>query len=221
MKKLFIISIFALISYICCSQAIDNKTNIYLGSTYGCFIGKESIGHKNFIYPSLFTNYRNLFGVSLTGLYKIKDNLSLGFGFEFSKASVWELQESYVYSFSKTNLMSLSPVIQVHNKFQETGFSNRFKVFVEINPVIGLSQLILTNPLFEIQSVSFNVDQLLKSNDLFFGFSDNVGLEFSINQYVGVFSSYKINYNWINSRFYNDRNFTRGSLLFGAFVKLN
>jgi hypothetical protein len=205
---------------ICQGQILDNKVRIYYNYTIGGFNGKEMLTDGNFTAPSLFANCLNLTGFSFKGLIKTGPVISMGVAIERLKASGWELLDNADYSNSSVSLYSLSPVIQIHNKFKEPGFSNRFKIYAEVAPVAGYSKLTLTNPLFDIRSNEYNVSTPLNSSDFFLGIKGAIGVEFAINQVAGICCSYSLSYNRISSKLYSDTHFSASQVQVGAFVKL-
>jgi len=203
----------------CEAQVIDNKVNIYAEYIIGIFHGKELIEEKNFIYPSLYNNLKDIDGISLKWLYKNHQHISLGINVILLQASNWEYTGHSEYHGSKIKMQSISPTIQFHSKFSETNIFNRGRVFIEIGPTVGLSKLTLSNPLFDIQNEKDAVSIPMKSNDIFYGLTGNVGLEWAITQLIGIYITYSLQFNWVTSKLYNDNQFTSSQLGIGIIMK--
>lgn len=220
MRNIVLITSIILLSHFCKAQLIDNKINIYLGYNLSAFHGKETAKESSFISPSLYSNYNDLMELSLKALVKRNKFYSLGIGFNSLNASGWKMASSQIYNNSKIQQYSLSPTIQIHNKFAETGIFNRISIFFEIAPTIGLSGLTLANPLFNIQGQNGIVSQPMNSRDIFYGIKSNAGFELSITRAFGMFFSYSIQQNWIKSKLYNDNKFSCSNLGLGLVVRL-
>jgi hypothetical protein len=198
---------------------IDNRFNIYLRYGAGGFSGKKILQENNYISPSVYANYKNLTDYSFKGLTKTGEVISFGLGFDYTEASDWALLGYNDYNNSSIKLYSFSPIIQFHNRLKESGFLNRIRTYVEIAPTVGVSNLLLTNPLFDIQSNGYLVSAPLKSNNIFYGAKGEVGFELFVTHYLGLCASYAYNYNLITSKFYNDNHFSDSQFLLGVFVR--
>ncbi|NLD48864.1 MAG: hypothetical protein GX660_17015 [Clostridiaceae bacterium] len=218
---IFLLTIFITVSLNCRAQIIDNKINLYGGYERGRFYGNGSINENNFIYPSLYPNLKSLNGISLKILYNHPIQF-FGFGVTFThlKGIGWKSPDSPEYNGSKVILHSLSPTIQIHSKLTGKGVFNRFRLFFEIAPGIGLSKLTLSNPIFDIQSGNSIISQPMNSFDLFYGFKRDSGIELAINQNVNVYFSYSYSRNWIKSKLYADKHFSSSCLSLGAILRL-
>ena len=205
--------------HICNAQLIDNKLNIYLGCYNGLFHGKNQIQDGNFIFPSFYTNLNNFKGASIKALYKGYQNISFGLTLSKSFASDWDYENDEFYSASKVEMQSLATTIQLHNKFSHHGLFNRFKFFLEISPTIGFSTFSSSNELFAVQGTD-NITTPTTSNDFYYGFNGSTGVEYAFTQDLGMFISYSLQYNRIQSILYNDDHFTVSQLNIGFLLKL-
>lgn len=220
MKNVVLITFLFLLSFFCQAQLIDNKINIYFGYNQGGFHGKETIKEGSFISPSLYSNYSDLMELSFKAYVKRNKFYSLGLGFNSLNASGWKMASSQIYNNSKIKQYSLSPTIQIHNKFAETGIFNRIRIFLEIAPNVGLSELTLANPLFDIQGQNGIVSQPMNSRNIFYGIKSNVGFELSITRAFGIYLSYSIQQNWVKSKLYNDNKFLCSNIGIGLVIRL-
>lgn len=220
MKKTVLITITLLVSFFSQAQLIDNKMNIYFGYSTGVFHGKETIKDGSFIFPSLYANYTDLKGLSFKCLVNSNPIYSLGLGFNYSAASGWASSISEIYTNSQIHQYSLSPVIQFHTKFTETGIYNRIKGIFEIAPSFGFSDLTLATPLFDIQSQSGIVSQPMNSRDIFYGIGSKAGAELSVTHRLGIYVAYSFQHNWITSKLYNDKGFSSSQLCLGLIMRL-
>jgi len=207
-------------SIFCNAQVVDNKVNIYPGYETGLFHGNESINDQNFIYPSLYPNFKNLSGGSLKILCRYSNYFSFGITLMHIQAHGWEYPDSMLYQGSKMIMQSLSPTVQMRTKLAETGALNRIRVFFEIAPGIGLSKLMLTNPLFDIYSENGQINQPMNSSDLFYGVKGSAGMELAITQNFGIYFSYSYSHNRVESKLYADNHFSSSCLSLGIVLKL-
>jgi len=199
---------------------MDNKFNIYAEYITGIFHGKDLITEKNFVYPSLYNNLKDLSGITLKMLYKNNQNISWGLGVTRLQASNWSFTDHIEYQGSEVKLQSISPIIQFHNKYSESKFFNRGKFFIEIAPAIGQSDLSLTNSPFTIQNSNEIIAPPKESSDLFFGIKGSAGLEWTFAQSTGMVISYSLQQSWIKSKLYNDSHILSSQLSIGIFLKL-
>jgi len=218
-------------SYFSYAQLIDNKINIYFGYSIADFHGQNVLKEGDFISTSLFPNYLDVKGASFKGLIELNQFCSIGAGFDMISASNWQNHEYYDYLRSNANQYSISPTIQIHTKFKEAGISNRMKLFIEIAPIIGMSNINLSRVFFETQNQiitqyqgstqnrSLTVSTPNESSDRFYGAKGSTGLEWAINHYAGIYFTYSIQQSKITSKFYNDKQFLRSQLDFGIFLR--
>ena len=219
MRKILICIIIVLNVLESNAQFIKNDLNLSFSFKTGSFQGKGLLNDNNFITPSMFSNMRSLQGLSLKGMYSL-NYFNVGMNFSALNAENWSYLDNSKYIGSQVDIYTINPTIQIHNKFVETGVLNRIRVFFEIAPTFGFSNLTLVNPIFEIQSKSGIVSSPMKSTDLFFGFNGSAGFEFSISRIVGVFFSYSFQHNWVRSDLFQDKNFSSTLLDLGLFIKL-
>lgn len=221
-----VIFIFGLIVYLCSqvvickAQKLDNRINIYAEYITGIPHGKGLMEEKNFIYPSLFNNMKNINGISLKMLNKIQPYISWGLGMTFLQASNWKYADRLDFQGSTIGMQSISPIIQFHNRYSGSNFFNRTKLFLEIAPVVGLSNVTLSDSLFLIKSSNDPIIPPKNSHNLFFGVKSSVGLEWSVTQSIGLVFSYALQYNRIKSILYNENHFTGSQLNLGIILKL-
>lgn len=204
----------------CKAQKLDNHINIYAEYVTGIPHGKELIEEKNFIYPSLYNNMNNVDGMSLKVLYKNHPYISWGMAMTLLKASNWKYKDRLDFQGSTIGMQSISPVIQFHNQYSGSNFINRVNSFLEIAPLVGLSNVTLCDSVFQIKSLNDPIIPPKNSHDLFFGVKTSIGLEWSITQSVGLVFSYSLQYNWIKSILYNEKQFTGSQLNLGIILKL-
>lgn len=219
MRKTVILFVFVIICYQGYSQLIDNKINVYFGYNLASFSGQKVLNEKGFISPSLFSNYHSATGESIKGLMKLNQYCSIGLGLDVLSASRWENPLYNDYNGSTINLYAISPTINIHTKLKGTGIANRFKLFTELAPSIGQSNVKLSKSIFDLQSQSSRNTPPNSSNDTFIGAKWSAGLEVAINQFAGVFYTFSMQQNFINSKLYNDNHFFCTKMDFGLFLK--
>lgn len=96
---------------------------------------------------------------------------------------------------------------------------NRCKLYLEISPTVGFSTFSSSNELFVILGTD-NITTPTKSNDFYYGFNGSAGVECAFTQALGMFVSYSLQYNRVQSILYNDDHFTGSQLSIGFSLKL-
>jgi hypothetical protein len=219
MKKCLIIILLILLNEASNAQFVENRFNLYMSYSFGNFYGQEVLRDGSFIAPSLYSGNKSVTGINIKGLYIITPVLSIGAAVDYIVASDWQSIMYTDYIGSKTTLYSILPVIQFHNRFSEKGLFNCLTLVVEISPSFGSSELSMSQPIFDIYVGGSKVTQLMKKSDLFYGLSGSLGIEYSINQVIGLSIDYSVINSFIQSKLYSDTRFFYSQLQFGAFIK--
>lgn len=220
MKKFVFTILTLLITYAASAQIIDNKINIYFGYSMGSFLGPKNQTKGNFNYSSLFRNYKNVTGATFKVLYKYKSYYSVGFTVNYIHGTNWQLVGQYNYDGSGVKLYQFAPVIQFHNKYAQSSFGNRFKFFVEFEPLIGYTDISLGNKLFDIQGQAQNNSQPVTERDMFGGIGGSAGLEVVVYKILGLYFSYSVSHVWLKSNIFLDKNITSGMFHGGIIIRL-
>ena len=220
MKKLIILTFIVLLSSFCRAQFVGSQIKLYAGKSQGSFMGVDMINEGNFSAPSLFKYYKGFSGQNFKGLVKINPLISIGIGADMIKASNWVNPNASDYDGSALKQNSISTVIQFHKFFNKFNFCNGVNLFLEIAPVLGQTQINLKKSIWSIKSQNGTEAYPLQSKDAYYGIKGSAGLEWSFNQFVGLFASYSFQENKISSDFYNDKQFLRSQLDFGLFMKV-
>ena len=216
---LSIFSVFFIIST-ANSQLINKKLNIHVNYNIGDFMGKDFSNDNGFVYPYLYSNMTKLNGYSFKATYKIHSLFSAGLEGGEITGTNWSAENNILYEGAKVNLKSISPVFQIHTRYNETGFYNRLKIYGELAPVFGQSKLQLQKPIFEINSSSESEKLFLESVDNYFGIKGGAGVEFAFSKEAGINLSYSVQQNFISSAFYNDEYFLYSQLSIGLYFRL-
>ena len=220
MKRILIIVSVLLITPSVFGQLIDKKLNIYAAYNIGNFSGEEMSNNNGFIFPKLYSNMSELNGYSLKANYKILPLFSIGLEGGEMRGTNWSSENNDLYNGAEVRLKSISPVFQIHTRFNETGIFNRLKLFGEVSPVFGQSKLQLKNSIFEINSVDGIDMKLLESIDNYFGVKGCIGIEYAFSKGAGFMMSYSAQKNYISSAFYNDADFVFGQISIGLYFRL-
>ena len=219
-KELIIISLAMMTIFpLCKASLLDNKLNIYVQYLNGNFLGDNIIENSGFRYSSLYNNYNSLNGVSFKTSYKKNRFFSFGVSMTLSRAYNWELAGNSNYQDSNIKLNAISPIIQFHNKFYNSGIFNHCKIFLEVGPNIGVSHLYISESLFKIESIN-STDPPGYSRDHFYGIKGGVGMEWYISQTFGLLIAYSLERNWISSILNNDIHFSNSQLSVGLVLRL-
>lgn len=219
MKRFHLIIINILLFHGVHSQIIENRINLSLGYITGSFLGKELSEDKNFQYPSLFSNLKKINGVSFKIAYNLNKQFNVGINIESCSGLKWDFEGRTEYSGAEINLKAFSPSIQFQSKFSKQKLLNLY-YFFEISPRVGLSTTRLSNPLNDIQNSDGIILNSIESTDMFYGYRSNIGLKYLFSINLGTYSSFSYEYNWINSKLFNDKSFSRVILDFGVFIML-
>jgi opacity protein-like surface antigen len=205
------------------AQQIDNRLNITFGYHIFSFRGHTTISEGVFESPSLFSNFSRASGVSAKADYRIKKILSLGMCFTYFKASGWKMEKYAEYNGATASFNSLIPFLQLHTPFGESGWRNRFRVYLEGGPMVGLVNLKLAHPIFFTDSLN-GQDGDIKTPDsgsnVYFGFKTSAGLQFAVNRFLGVYAGASHHTYHLKSVFYNDRKTSSMSFDVGVLWRL-
>lgn len=202
------------------AQLIDTKTGIQLNYLSGKFLGDAQTGNDGFIYPFLFPNFNNLSGYSAKAIYKLHPLVSLGVEGNHKAASDWQMSGSNVYNGAEVRFRSIAPVLQIHTKFRESGIFNRLKIYGELAPIFGQSELKLDQPVFEIQDAGGTNSELTEAISNYSGIKYGAGFEFAVSQKIGLHFNYSLHQNQISSVLYNDDKFIFTQASFGLIFRL-
>jgi len=204
------------------AQLIDNRLDFSITYSYGKLYGQEAFNKENYIFPSLYPNYKGITGYSLKGIFKARDIFSFGLDVKNLSTTNWISKDYDDFNDSKTKLISFSPLIRVHNKFHKSGLLNRFSVFIECGPSIGYAKLMLSRPIFHIQAIHGDVSSdPLTSGDLFLGINASTGITYRLNQDFSICLGYSQSYNRVSSGFYMDKIIHYSEIDVGVIMKFN
>lgn len=207
-------------SHLLKAQLIDNKLNLYAGYTLGSFHGSPIYQEDNFEHPSFYTNLQNLKGLSLKSLYIVGNQFGVGFYFQSLNGTDWLMSEQEEYINSQVNLVSILPMIRLQNKTAEEGIRNRLTAFIELGPSFGNSSTELNKEMFDVTNGDYLNHIQMQGSDQYIGIQGSIGVEFALAQFIGIYSSYSLTYNWIESQFYPDENFAHSQITIGLFAKI-
>ena len=202
------------------SQLINKQFNIHVNYNVGDFMGEEFSIDNGFIYPYLYSNMTKLNGYTFKATYKILSLFSVGLEGGEMRGTNWGAENNILYEGAEVNLKSISPVFQIHSRFDETGIFNRLKIYGEVAPVFGQSKLQLQKPIFEIKNLSESENKFLESVDNYFGIKGSAGVDFTVSKAAGINFSYSVQQNFISSALYNDDDFLYSQFSFGLYFRL-
>jgi hypothetical protein len=202
------------------AQLAQKNLNLNASFNIGNFTGKEMSDNNGFIYPNLYSNLTKLNGYSFKATYKIHSLFSVGLEVGELRGTNWGAENNNLYEGAEVNLKSISPVFQIHTRYNETGLYNRLKIYGEIAPVFGQSKLQLQKPIFEINNSTESENKFLETIDNYFGIKGSAGVEFAFSKVAGLNVSYSVQQNFISSALYNDEDFLYGQLSIGLYFRL-
>lgn len=202
------------------SQLINKKLNIHINYNVGDFMGKKFSNDNDFIYPYLYSNMTKLNGYSFKATYKIHSLFSAGLEGGEMRGTNWSAENNNLYEGVEVGLKSISPVFQIHTRYNETGLYNRLKIYGEVAPVFGQSKLQLQKPIFEIDNTNESEMKFLETIDNYLGIKGRAGVEFAFSKDAGINLSYSVQQNFISSAFYNDEDFLYSQFSIGLYFRL-
>ncbi len=221
MRKITIVIIGFLLSPVVHAQLIDNKLNIYSSYSFGNFMGSKTINEDNYIAPSLYPNFNSVSGFSLKVVMNSKDYLSFGMNYDYQFADQWNLSDYSDFKDAEIHLHSVTPLVRIHNKFNDKGILNRLQFFLECGPTIGISSLNFSQPLFEIQPNENNISPPMSDHNFFGGLKGTIGMECSFTQRLGLFFSYSYDMDWVSSKLHSDNLMKCSTVNVGLVLKFN
>lgn len=219
MKKLIILSIIILLVITGKAQLINNNLNIYVGYSLVQPLGNSMFHEGDFITPALFPNFKDAKTISAKVLAAYNPTFSVGIGFNYLDEHNWSFQDYTDYLNSTIRQYSLSPTVQYHTRFKESGIFNHLRFYAEFAPSIQLAQFNTSSTLFVIEDKNGSILPPKHSNDLFFGIKGSGGIEAPLNQYVGIMLSYSFMQSYGSSKLYNDKKYTISQLEMGLYFK--
>ena len=202
------------------AQRLNNKLDLFVGSTSGTFYGDEFLIQDGFEFPSVYSNLKNLQAISVQGLFRIHKNVSVGLILEDAEASNWSVNSHDAYNGAMVELFSLSQVIQIHNRFVDYGIWNKLKLSFGISSTMGTSSLSLETSLSDLQEegvMILETDQTSESK--FFGVKGILGIEFDLNQHIGIHTNFAVSKNWLESNLHLDKSFSSSQITVGFYKK--
>lgn len=156
------------------------------------------------------------------GLVNTKGIFSYGFAYNYQTADSWMSENYSDFNSSKVEVHTISPLVRVHNRFRESGFYNRFKIYLELGPTVGVSELSLEEAPFSVVLPSGNVIPApVTDRSVLMGLNGAVGAEYAASQVVSLFLNYSYGISWISSpKLYNDSKLRSSVITLGVVFKL-
>ncbi len=218
MKKFTLFCIIYFWSINTYGQLLEDRTNFYVGYQSGLFIGNELLNDHGTVFPSFYSNLSSNNGLVVKYSFKLSSFLSGGIKLGALNAKNWQSDNYTSYNNSKFTMITFQPIIQVHNKFQETKIFNKLKVYGEISPVLGWSILNIKNNIFDIYGFSIN-NNTFDDREFVYGIETSIGCEYAFTNKIGVFFNLSAQEEFINSSFFLDDRYTL--IGFNLGIKLN
>lgn len=200
------------------SQLLEDNSNLYIQYQKPHFLGGNTFNNHSVVAPSFYTNFSEANSISIKNIYKFKPNISIGASANYLSANDWNYNNYSTYKYSKAQLITISPLIQYHTRFQENGFFYRLKIFGELAPVFGVSFAELNgSKVFEISPAI----KSLKSNDIIYGIKTLGGLEYSLTNGLGLIADVSFQPTFVNSPLYIDNKILLWNLGLGLKFNIN
>ena len=202
------------------AQVIGNRLNIYARYATSLPSAKHTVGKDNFQFPSLYNNL-SFNSFSIEGQYAIHRIVSVGLNAEIMKGSNWSYDASTAYEGAEVSFVFISPGLQVHTPFQETGTFNRLKLYGSLHAIFGKASITLKNELSEYEPEGAQLFETSVSDKAgTIGMSVGAGAEFSIDPRFGFTAGYSFRRYWVTSSLSLDDGFMRSIVDVGIYWRL-
>jgi hypothetical protein len=201
------------------SQHLSNRLDISASYNTNILLGDKTFTDGNFSYPGLYGNMEAEPGLSIDMVYKIPGMVAFGFEYDAFKFIGWKYQECTDYTGANGSIWRISPMVRIYSPWKESGFMNSFHVYFELAPVFGVSNLILINPVSNVESSESEFSPLLGSKNMYYGARESVGLEYDFNHYIGLGCFYSRGQNRVSSVLYNDTRFNLNQIGVKIYVR--
>jgi hypothetical protein len=189
------------------AQIIDNKMNLQAGLLYGGLQGNSTIAENGFLLPSLFGNTNEFSGFALKATYKLKPVISIGAGYSQRQIGRWSYLEDNTYTGANINQSVVSFSALAHTPFLYFGFLNRVRLFAELSPEFGISDLKLKAPIMTIQGATQSEVSPMKESSGFYGFKATAGLNVLVAPKLGLYASWSFHENRVKGLLFSDERF--------------
>lgn len=186
----------------------------------GKFHGEDLTTDKDFVYPSFYNNLEGFTGLAIKALMKTNPYLSLGIGAEAIMANNWQLDDYLHYDGAEMKLLSVTPCLRLHNRYKTHNFHDRTLIFIELAPMLGVVQINIEEPVFDIFQDGNFLEPLLQDRAFTYGVKCHTGAGYALTQLLGISASYAIGYYKVSSVLNNDRNFVTSQFNVGIYLKL-
>lgn len=202
------------------SQIINNSLDLSVGYGTGKFTGNTTSDESGFIAPSFYSNFKNESVIGLKVLFLKKNYVSIGLSAGYYSASGWQSEVYTDYKDAEAKLYEIAPVVQLHNKPAEYGFLNHTLFFIEASPAVGLSNVTIPSPLFDVENQSIPVALPTDDKSLFYGIKGGAGISYAVNQALGFFIESTGGYYLISPKLYTDNKFMNFNISVGLIARL-
>ncbi len=201
------------------AQLFPHKYTISASFLHGANNGASYTNSNGFITPALFANYTQIIGFQVSGAYHIKPWLAPVLQVSRVQNNKWIHNQSNLYDNATSEQIFIAPAIRIYTPEAATGIFNRVAFYAEIAAGMGQSNLKLESPIMVVDNDGEIVQEVEESN-WYTGMQARIGLEFDINQAMGVHVNYTLARNQINASLFNDTRFSRSYLEMGIYIKL-
>lgn len=186
----------------------------------GKFHGEALTTDKDFVYPSFYNNLEGFTGLSIKALMKTNPYLSLGIGAEAIVGNNWQLDDYLHYNGAEMKLLSVTPCLRLRNSYKTRKFHDRALIFIELAPMLGVVQINIEEPVFEIFQNGNFLEPILQDRAFTYGVKCHAGAGYALTQLLGISASYAFGYYKVSSVLNNDRSFVTSQFNVGIYLKL-
>lgn len=219
MKKIILISFFYILGFNVYCQLFEYKTNLSFGYCSGMFAGNELFNNEGTISPAFYSNLTSNNGMVVKYIFNPKPIFGMGLKIKVLNSTNWQSKNYTSYESSTSNIINVQPVLQIHNKFSETGIFNRLKLYGELSPIIAYSIMHVKNNLFDISGYEINRGVFIEKN-IIYGLEVGVGCEYAFTNRTGAFLDVSVQEGFIESPLFLDDRYTFISLNVGIRINI-
>lgn len=187
------------------AQFIGNKFEVNVSYGIVSPLETKDIIEGGFITPSLFRNFSEINGFSISGSFNYNSNYSMGVEWGKTEFNNWVNDKSVFFVNSTASLASVGPLLKLHTKFKQTGIQNKVELYTRIYPYLVFINTLIPKENVFITEPSNDLDPILQSNYSSFGTRISVGSTYAISQNIDLNFEIGGSYTKLESHLYNDK----------------
>lgn len=202
------------------AQFVGNKFEVNVSYGIVSPLETKDIIEGGFITPSLFRNFSEINGFSISGSFNYHSNYSIGVEWGKTEFNNWINAESIFFVNSTASLASIGPLVKLHTKFKQTGVQNKIELYTKIYPYLVFINTSIPKENVFIIEPSNDLNPILQSNYSSFGARISFGSTYTISQNIDIHFEIGGSYTKLESHFYSDKQLLLINTTVGVAFKL-